>query len=309
MFRPYKTATEALFGSESLDESLRILSDALYLKVTDPSIEIEGKIGKFITNGTDQPYFIPQIRSETILQEHKEYRFQSTLTLQAFDNLNRALNDRFKALYENSDYNGPKIHFSKVKEIDRFYKYKYGKESVRVSLDPITLEKKRAIVKNKLQHLDFLCPQNIYDYRISISEERQVPIPNEDEYIPLRERHKDRLSYKFDIWQIDITVVRERKIIRGEPEELQHATYEVEMECSSEAILKERQLLIEKAPNRFTEYAKTFLANMRTLAKYSGANTQVQSKLPPQVNEKPPHDLKRKVDEDDDSTTNKKRKL
>jgi hypothetical protein len=144
--------------------------------------------------------------------------------------------------------------YSKIKEIDRFYTNGY--ESIRVSLDPSSLEPKRAITKVKLQHLDFLCPHNTWDFRITLSEEREMPMPGQDMYAT-HERHKDRLSYKFDIYQIDITVVRDRKINNGAPGEFNQPTYEVEMECSTDAFLHEKQLMIDKSPNRFTELAKS----------------------------------------------------
>ncbi len=49
--------------------------------------------------GQDTPLFIPQVRTETILNDPQSY-FKSTLTLHAFDNLNRMMNERFKVLHE-----------------------------------------------------------------------------------------------------------------------------------------------------------------------------------------------------------------
>ncbi|KAL0478415.1 mRNA-capping enzyme subunit beta [Acrasis kona] len=259
-FRPFNTSTEALFGFESADESLRVLTEVLYNKVTAENIEVEGKIGKFINLTTNNPFVVPSIRSESLMSEKNNgCRFQSSLDQPTFEAVNGALNKRYGTLHQLKEYLGPKIIYSKIKEIDRFYKSQNSNESTRVSIDPTTMQPKRAIIKNKLQHLDFLCPHNLWDFRITLSEEKEVPLPDLDSMYPTHERHKDRLTYKFDIWQIDITVVNERRIVRGEYKEFFSPTYEVEMECCSKALIHEAKLRSQRQPNRFSEFVRSLL--------------------------------------------------
>ena len=88
------------------------------------------------------------------------------------------------------------------------------------------MKKKRAIRKTRLQNVDFFCPHRKYDFRVTISEEQErtvtnitntvVPIPG-DEELPVRERRKDRLSYTFDMWRIDITVVKKSNMVQQSP--------------------------------------------------------------------------------------------
>ncbi len=118
------------------------------------------------------------------------------------------------------------------------------------------MEPKRAIQKTKLQSIDFLCPHNTWDFRITVSEEKVVDMPDSSYHVT-HERSKDRLSYSFDIYQIDITVVKDRRIHNGTFGEYNQPTYEVEMECSTDAFLKEKKLMMEKSNNNFTGMCKS----------------------------------------------------
>jgi polynucleotide 5'-triphosphatase len=272
---PFKDGTEALFGTKTMDESLRLLGDMIFRNLTGKNIEIEGKIGKIVDRHTQVPFSDTmsqlQLRSETVLvHRHPNSEFISTLSKETFQQLNSILNKRYEVLKEaqqKQGYKGPVIQYERVVEADRFYKDKNSPEWIRVSIDPETEEKKRAIRKTRLQNIDFFCPHRRWDFRVTISEEQELPIPG-DEELPVRERRKDRLSYTFDMWRIDITVVRKSNMNNyGVPFGDYIETYEVEMECNTDVMLEHRQLWLDKQPNQFLHFTKSLLKNMRTLNK------------------------------------------
>ncbi|KAL0482390.1 hypothetical protein AKO1_013015 [Acrasis kona] len=288
---PFKNITEALFGTKTMDESTRLLGDMLFTNLTKDNVEIQGKIGKVVDRSTQIPLSdlmsTVQTRSESALvHRHPNSEFVSSLSKQTFQHLNSILNKRYKDLQDakaNKDYKGPTMEYHRVLEVDRFYKDKNSSDWIRVSIDPDTEMKKRAIRKTRLQNLDYFCPHRCWDFRITVSEELELPLPSDKE-VPICERRKDKLSYTFDMWRIDITVVKKSNMdASGVPIGEYTETYEVEMICESGVLLDHRKKCLEGQQNDLLFYTKTLLKNMRTLNK-SCEEPKPQQQLPRPIN-------------------------
>lgn len=209
-------------------------------------------MGHLIDRNTCQRIKLP-IRSEALISStFTDCSFNSTLDETTFKKLNTLLNQRVQQLSTMKDYIGPKITHKHIKELDRFYKYKGG-GYIRVAIDPQTQKMKRAIRKTRLQNLDFYCPHEQFDFRVSINLEEETEFPNEDD-TPDHERSKDRLSYIFYPYQIDITVVKTTQMDNfGKPLRSFTRTYEVEMECNPDQFFIEKIKLDNKQENKFAE--------------------------------------------------------
>ena len=59
--------------------------------------------------------------------------------------------------------------------------------------------------KKRLADLNIYCPNRHFDYRISISTETEVPDKPQGRL--LFERHKERVSYRHEIFSFDLTTV------------------------------------------------------------------------------------------------------
>lgn len=258
-----------LFGEKVIDESAKLLSAEVYDLLEDPKnekiIEIEAKIGKLLHRSSDNRCSLP-VMTETILKQgHDQYTFSSTLDLEVFKQLNEFLNQQ---VHKSQKLQGPKITYKRTKECDLFYHGKEKHKRIRVSVHPETRKQLRAIIKEKKKNFDFYCPQSSFDFRITLSLENEVPFPK-DEEIPFLERYKDRLSYEFDIWKIDITTVTESKLDHF-GQFIQNSTsltYEVEMECKIDYFVKEKEKILRGEKNKFSDISAEIISNVKNLLK------------------------------------------
>lgn len=115
------------------------------------------------------------------------------------------------------------------------------------------------------------------DFRISANRERRVELPT-GECDQLR--RKDRLSYRFDLFALELTKVDLfNNLTRGEPtsERPTSTTFEVEVEVKEMAYLRAEAAKVRAGvPNDFVRVATALLETMRTLAQYALPN-----QLPP----------------------------
>jgi len=96
----------------------------------------------------------------------------------------------------------PNVQYARAQYIDKIYE-----NHVRVTLD---VEKKNKILectqKEKRNERNIVFPHCNYDFRISSSMEHIVPKPTDNLKIELI-RAKDRISYKWDIFRIDMSII------------------------------------------------------------------------------------------------------
>ncbi|KAL1914671.1 uncharacterized protein VTP21DRAFT_8082 [Calcarisporiella thermophila] len=253
----------SIFNLQPLDETVRAVGDFLYGYVDRPNVEIEAKLGVLIDKRTNERIQLP-VMVETILSKDDRWlRFESNMSLDQHRNFNQILNKRVLET-QSSEYRGAKVQYKHTRERDRYFEQN-GKK-VRVTTDQKSGELVAVVEKVRLANLNVYSPGTQLDFRISVNLEipREVPHGN-----CTYERNKDRLSYRHQIWQFDLTQVKigEQRANSSVPPELMH---ELEVEFADPGVLlRERKRLDAKEPNEFLEIVRVFLNNIRMLAKYA----------------------------------------
>jgi len=117
--------------------------------------------------------------------------------------------------------------------------------------------------KKRLADLNIYCPNRHFDYRISISTETEVPDKPQGRL--LFERHKERVSYRHEIFSFDLTTVDTVRsllppVLSHQPttttkirDSQRKVTYEMEIEIADmKRLFHERDRLHHGAPNNFS---------------------------------------------------------
>jgi len=268
-----------LLGTVVLEDNVRILSDFLYRHCQTPDVEIEGKLGLLFHPKKGSRVHIDGVRQLIAVQKDEipETSFAAEIDLNMFRHLNedllqrRYLDDQAKAKQHNAR---PYWTYTRVRETDKFYTV--GTDRVRVSTNA-SGEVTACVVKEKIEHLDFYHgkPKSI-DFRISANRERKVvDLPKNE---PDQIRRKDRLSYRFDLWKIELTKVELYNGVTKSGHEPLHGwdrptqtSYEVEVEIRHLDYLKQEAVKVSEGrqPNDFVRMAAAFLDQMRTLSLYA----------------------------------------
>lgn len=257
--------------------------------------EIEAKIGKICEGGTrDRMTGIP-VRTETILSDSTDISFVSQLEIDQHKAINDKLNECVLDSKRPSSATGkPRVpmEYKHTKEVDCFYELPVNemnalpptvrqwvrknsaryRPKVRVTRNGKTGDLLAAIVKTRIADLNVLCPQSEFDYRISVNIEQKYDGDVNaltrciemnhltQEQTPSPDRRKDRLSYRHQFCQIDLTQVK------SDAKE-SRPSHELEVEIDTAALREQGQLTAEGKPSRYEDYIKVFLDNVRTLAR------------------------------------------
>lgn len=295
------------------DENVKLLSDFLFRFCTQADVEIEGKLGLVYNRKTQKRVHIDGVKSLVCCATDEiDASFAAEIDANMFRHFNedllqrRFLDDQAKAKAANAR---PHWRYAHTRLTDKFHTV--GNDRVRVSYDTngAVVE---CIVKDKLEHVDFWNGKaKAIDFRISASRERKglhtqaqskqtedarasstcspllaltcaVPVP-----VPLSApdqiRRKDRMSYRYDLWSIELTKVDLFTALasNGEPVSAQPAstTFEVEVEIREmEYLRREAAKVRAGAPNEFVKVATAMIDQMRTLSQYAFPGT-----LPPHM--------------------------
>lgn len=143
-----------------------------------------------------------------------------------------------------------------------------NKVKVRVTHDQKTGKELAKIVKTRLADMDIYSPQNQADWRISVNVEMDFQGDMRDLIEPDRkggrgaDRNKDRMSYRHQAYQIDLT-----QVTPAEGATMSHKEHELEIEVSSEEVRRQGTLLQSGQPNQFMDLVSGFVDNVRTLAR------------------------------------------
>ena len=133
-----------------------------------------------------------------------------------------------------------------------------GKPKVRVTINKEDGAVAAQVIKVRLRDLHVYCPNHRFDYRISVNAELNWPF-SVDNLKPAGEddRKKDRMSYRHQMYRIDLTQVSALTV-----------THELEVEVDADVIRQEGQMLLqgEKSSN-YEEIVKGFVDNVRILAR------------------------------------------
>ncbi|KAJ2080800.1 mRNA-capping enzyme subunit beta [Coemansia sp. RSA 988] len=263
-----------IFGTRPAEDIVRVVADFVFTHMKDrTNIEIEGKLGRLVDKKTGQRISLPVV-SETALADDRGMRFESDMTLQQHAMFNKLLNQRVDET-RRPEFRGSRIVYKHTREVDHFYRLDGTR--IRVTKDKESGEVISVITKNKVADLNIYSPRTKLDIRITINEEQTLEMPDTEAHKPILVRHKDRLSYKQDIWSFDLTQVisPEHEVgpvnpyATGPPKTAPAVTtHELELEVAQpEVWFAERAKVAANKPNNFHEITHIFLGNLKALAK------------------------------------------
>ncbi|PWN97909.1 mRNA triphosphatase CET1 [Tilletiopsis washingtonensis] len=243
----------SIFGWDPRDETASIVGDWIWRYgrgVAD--LEIEAKIGRIIDSHTGERLALP-VASETILNMQEGWRFESSMSQPQHQQLNNLLNSLVTP--------SRRVSYRRVREIDYAYRNR-----VRVTRDSDTLAIRQPhgiIRKNRLADMNIYCPNQGFDFRISINTETDVDEEPTEESTSHRE--KNRLCYTHQGFEVDLTQVTR-------PEKPQEPLHELEVEICDTAALLRLASAAKSAPaanpqewSDYDDFILVFLNNVRML--------------------------------------------
>jgi polynucleotide 5'-triphosphatase len=247
----------------------------------DTHIEVEAKIGTLLDpSSTTQRVQLP-IQSEALLLQSQgpgRPRFESLMSMQQHKRLNEYLNRTVKMAKEPGRQ---QIDYQHTRETDTFYdippsflsglspevlkvqqQIRRGPR-VRLTTDIKTRAITATIIKFRVADLEIYCPNDDFDCRISISLETRYPHPVDglEEHLERgvsTARMKDRLSYRHQGFQVDLTQVTPQ----ANPADKVH---ELEVELDTERLLQEGRKVQNNVTSEYERLVGTFLNNIRVI--------------------------------------------
>ena len=145
---------------------------------------------------------------------------------------------------------------------------------VRQTFSKETQEMTAQIIKIRVADLEIYNPNDVFDYRVSISLESPWNGPEEHlnrQTERANDRLKDRLSYKHRDYQIDLTQI-------SHPDG-NHQDHEVEIEINNDSFLAALDDARAQRSDRYEKCISGFVDNIRILAGH--ATHAVQARPPP----------------------------
>ncbi|GAA98734.1 hypothetical protein E5Q_05422 [Mixia osmundae IAM 14324] len=247
----------SMLGLAPIDEFTREVADWIWAFTrTLENVEIEAKLGTLIDNRTQARIIFP-VAVETILTDASTFRFESNMTVQQHGFYNQMLNTRF-AESNKQEYDGERIQYVHTRHLDSIHSFPSDNfAKLRVTTDQKTgqVVPNGVIIKRKVADMNVYCPKRSFDYRISVSIESPTVMPTDR---PSRQRYKDRLSYRHQITQIDLTQVKSPETI--EPR------HELELELTpTDLIMQEGAKQAAGQPSLYRDMIQVFLNNIRML--------------------------------------------
>uniref|UniRef100_D8PXD9 mRNA-capping enzyme subunit beta n=1 Tax=Schizophyllum commune (strain H4-8 / FGSC 9210) TaxID=578458 RepID=D8PXD9_SCHCM len=202
----------SILGVEPIDEFILEIADFIHhtimtrpsdhdLGVTGSRIEVEAKIGVIKERGMDMRLRLP-VLVETdpgALAVH----FESNMSMKQHQHFNHQLN-KLHALSNEPGHPSSPVGYAHHYLVDSFY----GNDrdaKIRVTRDEKADNRVvECVRKIKLANLEIYCPKWPVDWRVTVSLECPVPLPDEP---AVHTRRKDRLSYKHEEFSVDLTQV------------------------------------------------------------------------------------------------------
>ncbi|KAI8053339.1 CYTH-like domain-containing protein [Syncephalis plumigaleata] len=236
---------------------LHVVSDFITRYITRSHLEIELKFGRLVDKQTGQRIHLPVI-TETVIApgEDRWMRFESNMPAEWHQHLNTRLNRRVEETQQ-ANYRGHRLSYRRVPECDRFYPDELGRIRVSVDWETKKVLPNGIVRKNRLDNLQIYSPFSPFDFRISINEEVPVEKMPSGEWVS--ERRKNRISYKHQHCQVDLTqVTTERNV----------TTHELELELwDIPALQREYQRMKRREHNVFSDLVRVFIDNARAMAR------------------------------------------
>mmetsp|Transcript_10934 Transcript_10934/g.21110 ORF Transcript_10934/g.21110 Transcript_10934/m.21110 type:complete len:416 (+) Transcript_10934:87-1334(+) len=175
--------------------------------VAQSDMEFELKLGQLIDTKSWVKYdlSIPAGRNKIIETNPIGTRFSSQVPNTAFKNLNATLNEWVRDP-SNSKYG--QLTYTRTLEMDMAYRDE-NQEKIRVTYSLRGNDQPRAIQKQKLRpKIIYFSGEAELDIRMSAAHEYKVELPEDiSAWRADSARVKNRMSYRFDLFQVDITEV------------------------------------------------------------------------------------------------------
>ncbi|BDD63989.1 hypothetical protein MAP00_008840 [Monascus purpureus] len=289
-FIPYEEITKLicdfLFQHVVLRKDAAASSAGIAAADHGPIVEVEAKLGRLIDMDRGDRLRLPVLTETVVNREDPRLRtsFESSMTLEQHRMMNNFLNEAVKASMPHSNPKRMPISYAHKKERDTFYEvspnelppvirqnlHPRHKPRVRVTTDQRTGEIIAKIVKCRVADMDVYSPRTYVDWRISVNLEmeydgdvRHLPVLDGMKGGRGGERNKDRMSYRHQAYQIDLT-----QVAKSEPPAKSDFYHELEIEVSAAEIRHRGQLALAGDPkNQYEELIKGFVDNVRVLAR------------------------------------------
>jgi len=143
--------------------------------------------------------------------------------------------------------------------------------SIRVTKDQKTGATLAQIVKVRLADVHVHSPRNLFDWRVSVNAEvkwsgnvaQLMAEAKKDSHGKAKsDRHKNRMSYKHQYCQVDLTQV---KAVAGTGSD--KATHELEVELDAAELRAEGKRIMAREPNCYEPLVRTLVNNVRLLVR------------------------------------------
>ncbi|KAF2088799.1 mRNA triphosphatase CET1, partial [Saccharata proteae CBS 121410] len=253
-----------------------ISREDLQLARSTVKVEVEGKLGTLVDKDTNQRLELPVASQCVLTKPVEKLAFKSFMNENQHKHLNKCLNEEVaKSIH---DPRRAKIQYEHLRETDSFHKlsresigllppvaisYLSGQNRnprVRISQDSKTKQIKARIIKARVADLDIYSPREAFDCRISINVEIECPEDVGMERSEDGPRVKDRMSYKHQNCQIDLT-----QVSQADPNSAK--THELEVELGTDALIDQGNLAKQNVDNAYEDLVKQFVSNIRVLSR------------------------------------------
>eukprot|EP00667_Euglena_gracilis_P021674 EG_transcript_23852 len=205
--------------------------------------EVEVRLGRVVDLSTEQRLRWP-LRTPAVMEAAAGvHRFESEVSEETFTRIYQFLNARFQAAQQRTK-GFPAIRYSKLLEQDNFYETPQGR--VRVTVNPSAPSQAvRALQKGQRATLDVYMGAGAgWDVRLSRAVEAPMAVPTGCKCSCAR--LKERRSYCFDLWRLELTKVRQFNEVKPDGEPYRPTTpdkvsFEVELELDVPRFREEKR--------------------------------------------------------------------
>ncbi|KPV72955.1 uncharacterized protein RHOBADRAFT_17483 [Rhodotorula graminis WP1] len=258
----------SIFNVEPIDEFTREVADWLWgfcaqldWDKTDQAVratQIEAKVGLLTDSRAGGSRVHLPVPIETILTDDTGLRFESNMTVNQHKAFNMLLNSRVEEAAQPS-YASARVRYAHTRELDTFHDVPahqgQPRRKVRVTRDQKDKSKVHAVEKVRVADMNVFSPKRRFDWRVSVSLEMPAPIPDS---APTHSRHKDRISYSHQLFQVDLTQVSMPQAPLAPP------THELEVEFrAARPLLEEAAKEQRGEENRYLDMVQGLLNNVR----------------------------------------------
>eukprot|EP00668_Euglena_longa_P045684 GGOE01061362.1.p1 GENE.GGOE01061362.1~~GGOE01061362.1.p1 ORF type:complete len:315 (+),score=109.11 GGOE01061362.1:67-945(+) len=220
-----------------------VVGKFLWDNVDAEHTEVELRLGRVVDLGTEERLRWP-LRTPTVMEAAAGvHRFESEVAEETFTRIYQFLNARFQAAQQRTK-GSPAVRYTKLVEQDNFYETPEGR--VRVTVDPnAPAQVVRALQKGQRANMDvFMGIAAAWDVRINKAVEAPAVVPTGCKCSCAR--LKERRSYCFDLWRLELTKVKQYNEVKPDGAPYRPATpdkvsFEVELELDVPRFREEKR--------------------------------------------------------------------